>query len=100
MFACYGTAVDVYQALADETRRLILDELLARDGRSLFDICTTLMTVHRVGMTRQAISHHLKALEEAGLVTTEKRGRVKLHFIDTSPLKQIQHRWPDPKETT
>ncbi|HWM15981.1 MAG TPA: metalloregulator ArsR/SmtB family transcription factor [Microbacterium sp.] len=88
--------MDVYQALADDTRRLILDELHARDGRSLFDICTTLLTRHRVELTRQAISHHLSVLESAGLVNTEKRGRVKFHFIDTGPLAEIQRRWTPP----
>lgn len=93
-----GYGVDVFQALADETRRLILDELQSRDGRSLFDICTTLTTRHGIAMTRQAISHHLKVLEQAGLVTSEKRGRVKLHYLDTSPLDEIVRRWPQPKE--
>ena len=87
--------VDVYQALADETRRLILDELHARGGRSLFDICTTLLTRHHVELTRQAISHHLNVLEDAGLVATEKRGRVKLHYIDDTPLTEIRQRWTD-----
>lgn len=93
------SAVDVFQALADETRRLILDELHSRDGRSLFDICTSLAMRHEVSLTRQAISHHLKVLEAAGLVSTEKRGRVKLHFLDTAPLAALQQRWTTGKDS-
>jgi DNA-binding transcriptional ArsR family regulator len=85
---------DVYRALDDETRRLILDELAIRDGRSLFDICTTLTVHHGVGSTRQAISQHLAVLEDAGLVTIERRGRTKLHFFNKKPLEVISRRWP------
>lgn len=88
--------MDVYQAIADETRRTILDELAARDGQTLFEICSVLAMRHGIGLTRQAISHHLAALEAAGLVITEKRGRHKFHFIDTDPLAQIEHRWRTP----
>ena len=86
--------VDVFRALDDETRRLILDELAIRDGRSLFDICTTLLTRHGIGSTRQGISQHLDVLEAAGLVTTERCGRTKLHFVDFAPLAAIAQRWP------
>jgi DNA-binding transcriptional ArsR family regulator len=86
--------VDVFRALDDETRRLILDELAVRDGQSLFEICTTLTTRHGIGSTRQAISQHLALLEAAGLVTTERRGRTKLHHFDSEPLAAIGRRWP------
>jgi DNA-binding transcriptional ArsR family regulator len=91
MVACVA---DVYRALDDETRRLILDELATRDGRSLFEICTALTMNHHVGLTRQAISQHLSVLEDAGLVTTERRGRTKLHFFNPQPLEAITTRWP------
>lgn len=91
MLACVA---DVYRALDDETRRLILDELATRDGRSLFEICTALTMNHHVGSTRQAISQHLTVLEDAGLVTTERRGRTKLHFFNPEPLEAITRRWP------
>lgn len=84
---------DVYRALDDETRRLILDELTVRDGQSLFEICTTLTMQHSVGSTRQAISQHLAVLEDAGLVTSERRGRTKLHFFNREPLEAITERW-------
>ena len=84
----------MFRALDDETRRLILDELAARDGQTLFEICTVLTTRHGLGSSRQAISQHLGVLEDAGLVTTERRGRSKLHHFQRAPLAAISHRWP------
>lgn len=85
---------DIFKALADPTRRLILDELAERDGQTLFEICGRLATRHRVGSSRQAISQHLDALEAAGLVETRREGRFKFHHINTEPLGQIAERWP------
>jgi DNA-binding transcriptional ArsR family regulator len=85
---------DVFRALDDETRRLILDELAARDGQTLFEICTLLTMRHGLGSTRQAISQHLAVLEDAGLVTTERRGRSKFHYFNSEPLAAITQRWP------
>lgn len=85
---------DVFRALDDETRRLILDELAARDGQTLFEICTLLLSRHRLGSTRQAISQHLAVLEAAGLVVTERRGRFKFHYFNSEPLAAITQRWP------
>ena len=84
---------DVFKALADPTRRTILDELTDRDGQTLFEICTRLATKHGLGSSRQAISQHLDVLEAAGLVKTEREGRYKFHHIDTAPLRQILERW-------
>lgn len=92
--------VDLFRALDDETRRLILDELVARDGRSLFDICTTLTTRHGIGSTRQAISQHLAMLEGAALVTSKRQGRTKLHYVTLEPLAAIAQRWPIPRKDT
>ena len=69
---------DVFHALDDETRRLVLDELAERDGRTLFEICAVLTTRHGLGLTRQAISQHLGVLESAGLVARRDEGR--FHF--------------------
>lgn len=88
---------DLFKALADPTRRAILDELTDRDGQTLFELCGRLTTRHRVGSTRQAISQHLAVLEEAGLVLTRRDGRCKFHFIDASPLRVIADRWPTQK---
>jgi DNA-binding transcriptional ArsR family regulator len=84
---------DVYKALADPTRRAILDELSERDGQTLFEICTRLATKHGLGSSRQAISQHLDVLEAAGLVWTRKEGRYKFHHLDTTPLQTILERW-------
>jgi DNA-binding transcriptional ArsR family regulator len=85
---------ELYKALSDPTRRAILDELVDRNGQTLFEICTRLTMKHQVSSTRQAISQHLAVLEDAGLVTTERRGRHKYHHLDTAPLQEIQRRWP------
>ena len=90
---------DVFRALDDQTRRLILDELAASDGKTLFEICSLLLSRHGLGLTRQAISQHLGVLEAAGLVTTERRGRSKFHYFDPAPLSEITRRWPVPEGT-
>ena len=86
--------VDVFRALNDETRRLVLDELVARDGQTLFEICTVLAMRHGRSLTRQAISQHLGILESAGLIATERRGRSKFHYFKREPLVEITERWP------
>lgn len=92
--------MDVYKALDDQTRRLILDGLAVRDGQTLFEICGLLVTQHALGSTRQAISQHLTVLEDAGLVTTERRGRTKIHYFNREPLAAISRRWPMAGEDT
>jgi DNA-binding transcriptional ArsR family regulator len=89
---------DVYKALADQTRRAILDELSERDGQTLFELCTRLTSRHGLGSSRQAVSQHLDVLEDAGLVTSRREGRYKFHHLDTSPLREVVERWPVPKE--
>jgi DNA-binding transcriptional ArsR family regulator len=93
---------DVFKALADPTRRRILDELAERDGQSLFEICTRLTTKHGLGLSRQAVSQHLAVLESAGLVVSRRQGRYKFHDLDTTPLERILTRWlgPDTPEKT
>ena len=89
----YGVG-DVFKALADATRRAILDELQDRSGQTLFEICARLITRHGLASTRQAISQHLDVLEAAGLVKTQREGRYKFHYLDTSPLQEVNERWP------
>jgi DNA-binding transcriptional ArsR family regulator len=84
---------DVYKALADPTRRAILDELSERDGQTLFELCSRLAVRHGLGSSRQAISQHLDVLESAGLVRTRRQGRYKFHHLDTGPLETIVERW-------
>lgn len=83
----------MFKALADPTRRAILDELLDRDGQTLFELRTRLLARHGLGSTRQAVSQHLDVLEDAGLVTTRREGRYKFHSLDTSPLHALVERW-------
>ena len=89
---------DLYRALADPTRRLLLDELRERDDQSLFELCTRLAVVHQVTSSRQAVSQHLAVLEAAGLVRTRRSGRTKLHTLSTAPLRAVLERWPLPTE--
>ncbi|HLK01778.1 MAG TPA: metalloregulator ArsR/SmtB family transcription factor [Streptosporangiaceae bacterium] len=86
---------DLYKALADPTRRAILDELAERDEQTLFEICARLAVKHGLASSRQAISQHLEVLQDAGLVTARRQGRYKFHYLDTSPLREIARRWPD-----
>ena len=78
---------DVFRALADPTRRSLLDALYERDGQSLSELEA------RLPMTRFGVMKHLKVLEEAGLITTKKRGREKLHFLNPVPIRLIHDRW-------
>lgn len=84
---------DVFKALADPTRRMILDELADRNGQTLFEICARLTTRHGLGSSRQAISQHLDVLQSAGLVETVREGRYKFHYFTTAPLEPIVERW-------
>jgi DNA-binding transcriptional ArsR family regulator len=79
----------VFKALADPTRRFLLDLLFARDGRTLTELESGL------DMTRFGVSKHLKVLEDAGLVVTRRHGREKLHFLNPVPIRLIHDRWID-----
>jgi DNA-binding transcriptional ArsR family regulator len=92
--AYHGGMSDLFEALASPARRAILDALQENDGQTLFELCSRLVMKHGLGMSRQAISQHLDVLESAGLLTTERQGRCKFHYINTSPLKSIFERWP------
>jgi DNA-binding transcriptional ArsR family regulator len=83
----------LFAALADPTRRRILDELTQKDGQTLFEICTRLTMKYQVGSTRQAISQHLDVLEAIGLITTRRTGKYKFHYVNTKPLRNLTHRW-------
>jgi DNA-binding transcriptional ArsR family regulator len=79
----------VFKALADPTRRMLLDRLFERDGRTLTELEAQL------AMTRFGVMKHLKVLEGAGLVVSRRRGREKLHFLNPVPIRQIHDRWID-----
>jgi DNA-binding transcriptional ArsR family regulator len=78
---------EVFKALADPSRRSLLDRLHAKNGQTLNDLCDGL------AMTRQAVTKHLAILEEASLVTTIRHGREKLHYLNPVPIHQIGERW-------
>ncbi len=90
---------DIYRAIADPTRRAILDELHERGGQSLFEICTRLTMKHGLRSSRQAVSQHLDVLESAGLMTTRREGRLKLHWFEREALDEITKRWPVAKKS-
>ncbi|MFC8489972.1 ArsR/SmtB family transcription factor [Streptomyces sp. NPDC057235] len=90
-------ADDLFKALADPTRRTILDVLAEKSGQTLFEICSRLSVKHRLGISRQAVSQHIAVLETAGLVETRREGRYKFHDLDTTPLRRIAERWPAPE---
>jgi DNA-binding transcriptional ArsR family regulator len=77
----------VFKALADASRRELLDRLRTENGQTLNELCA------RLDMTRQAVSKHLTLLEEANLVATVRRGREKLHYLNPVPIHQIAERW-------
>ena len=77
----------VFKALADASRRELLDRLRAENGQTLGELCV------RLGMTRQAVSKHLAILEDANLVATVRRGREKLHYLNPVPIHEIAERW-------
>jgi|ERR1043165_680406 DNA-binding transcriptional ArsR family regulator len=77
----------VFKALADPSRRELLDRLFAENGQTLGQLC------ERLAMTRQAVTKHLVVLEEANLVATVRRGREKLHYLNPVPINEIAERW-------
>ena len=89
---------DIYRALADPTRRAILDELQERNGQTLFELINRLISRHGLSSSRQAVSQHLDVLEAAGLVRTRREGRYKFHDLDTAPHRVITERWHLPSD--
>src|SRR3954463_7614736 len=85
--AAYPGMDEVFRALADPSRRQLLDSLNARNGQTLRELCNGL------DMARQSVSKHLAILEAANLVTSVRRGREKLHYLNAAPINQIGERW-------
>jgi DNA-binding transcriptional ArsR family regulator len=77
----------VFKALSDHSRRLLLDTLREHNGQTLTELCAVLL------MARQSVSKHLAVLEAASLVTTVRRGREKLHYLNPAPINEIAERW-------
>lgn len=78
---------EIFKALADPTRRELLDRLYEQNGQTLRELCAQLE------MSRQAVAQHLALLEEANLVVTIRRGREKLHYLNSAPIQEIYDRW-------
>jgi DNA-binding transcriptional ArsR family regulator/uncharacterized protein YndB with AHSA1/START domain len=85
--AAYPPIDDAFKALADPSRRLLLDSLNERNGQTLGELCSHL------DMARQSVSKHLAVLEAANLITTVRRGREKLHYLNAAPINEIAERW-------
>jgi len=85
--AAYQHIDEIFRALADPSRRLLLDSLNERNGQTLRELCA------RLDMARQSVSKHLAVLEAANLVTTVRRGREKLHYLNAAPINEISERW-------
>src|SRR3954468_11373374 len=85
--AAYPDLDDVFRALGDPSRRVLLDSLNERNGQTLRELCS------RLAMARQSVSKHLAVLEAANLVTTVRRGREKLHYVNAAPINEIAERW-------
>lgn len=83
----------MFKALADPTRRRLLDTLFVRDGRSLGEL--EAVVTEQAEMTRYAVAKHLRLLEQAGLVTIRKQGRERLHYLNPVPIRLIHDRWID-----
>src|SRR3954471_12923400 len=85
--AAFDEIDEVFRALADPSRRQLLDSLNGRNGQTLRELCSGLR------MARQSVSKHLAILEAANLVTTVRRGREKLHYLNAAPINEIGERW-------
>jgi DNA-binding transcriptional ArsR family regulator len=90
----------LYRAIADTTRRRIIDELALRNRQSLFEICARVMSKHAIKHSRQAFSRHLSVLEEVGIIEVEWQGTTKLHSLNTAPLTKLLNGWLSKFEET
>ncbi|SHE40058.1 DNA-binding transcriptional regulator, ArsR family [Seinonella peptonophila] len=83
----------IFKALADSTRRLILDELSERDELTLYELTARLIMKHNLAISRQAIAKHLTTLEDAGLVISKRKGKYRVLMFNKAPLKNLLKRW-------
>ncbi len=86
----------VFRALGDDTRLLILDELRKRNDQTLFELCARLFEEHAITLSRQGVTRHLNTLEQAGLIVTTWRGRTKLHSLTTASITETINPWLKP----
>jgi len=83
----------IFKALSDSTRRLMLDELSERNELTLYELTVRLISKHDIAISRQGIAKHLALLEEAGLVTSEKKGKYRVLMFNNEPLKNLLDGW-------
>ncbi|MDK8190726.1 metalloregulator ArsR/SmtB family transcription factor [Paenibacillus sp. UMB7766-LJ446] len=83
----------IFKALGDSTRRLILDELSERNEQTLYELTVRLIMKHDLSITRQAVAKHISALEDAGLVKSEKKGKYRVLLFNNEPLKNLLKGW-------
>ena len=83
----------VFRALADPIRRLILDEFSERKEQTLYELTARLIMRHKVAISRQALAKHIDLLEQAGLVSSEKRGKYRMLVFNDEPLRAVMDRW-------
>mgnify|MGYP001036979149 CR=1 FL=1 len=83
----------IFRALADPTRRRLMDRLAARAGQSLFELCAAAVAEGAAPLSRQAVSQHLDVLEKAGLIEVNWSGRTKLHSLELAPLRAARVAW-------
>ena len=83
----------VFQALADPTRRLILDEFVERKEQTLYELTARLIMRHQLAISRQALAKHIDVLEKAGLVSSEKRGKYRMLAFNDEPIRTAMNRW-------
>lgn len=83
----------IFKALGDSTRRLMLDELAERNEQTLYELTARLIMKHDLSISRQAIAKHLSALEDAGLVKSEKKGKFRVLIFNNEPLKNLLKGW-------
>lgn len=86
----------LFRALGDDTRLIILDQLKKRNNQSLFELCSRLIEEHDVTLSRQAITRHLNTLEQAGLIRTSWHGRTKVHSLTAGSFKDTINPWLEP----
>ena len=92
LYACMNRDL-VFKALADPTRRLMLDELSERNEQTLYELTARLIMRHKVAISRQALAKHIDVLEKAGLVISEKRGKYRMLVFNDQPLRAVVNRW-------
>ena len=91
-YACMDNDL-VFKALADATRRLMLDELFERNEQTLYELTARLIMRHEVSISRQALAKHIDVLEKAGLVRSEKRGKYRMLVLNDEPIRSAMNRW-------